>query len=336
MKEKSVDKVPVDDYEINDMIKSIFERQKVAETEEKRQLTHKNLSEILNSTRDQRSLERYNQMVQKWKLDSSRVLKRTQRPIKNTVFARSEAYRRRKEIFDAIENNKPQSEIVSPSYAWKLSLRSEQRRLKISKLRSETHSPTQNNSYGSNLLISRTKSVRFQEKEENTSLPFPNARSARALPKDKKRCLNDFLSRRTEQAQNCSFGSGMTSQFVEPVGPHNSGLWVRVHSNDADLNKSQLIIRKSKSIYKQLLGDSDIFSHSLPKMILEKYRKFDKQREKKISSIFQNSQNYSQTQSTEILSSMLPKAADFNDHIPEDEISEIEVIGTSKLKSEAK
>jgi hypothetical protein len=144
------------------------------------------------------------------------------------------------------------------------------------------------------------------------------------------------LNRRTEQAKNCSFGSGMTSQFVEPVGPFNSGLWVRVHSNDADLNKSQTVIRKSKSIYKQLLGDSNIFSHSLPKMILEKYRNFDKQREKKIGSVFQNSQNCSQTQSIDMLSSMLPKSTDFDEHIPEDDISEIEVIGMSKLKSEAK
>jgi hypothetical protein len=185
MKEKSVDKVPVDDYEIDDMIKSIFDRQKVSEREEKTQLMHKNLSEVLKYTRDQRSLERYNEMIKKWKSDSSRVLKRTQRPIKNTVFARCEAYRRRKEVIDGIENKKSPSDVVSPSYAWKLSLRSEARKLKLNQIRSETQSPSHNDSYGSNLLISRTKSVRFQEKEENKSSSLPNAKSARVLAKDK-------------------------------------------------------------------------------------------------------------------------------------------------------
>ena len=52
-----------------------------------------------------------------------------------------------------------------------------------------------------------------------------------------------------------SFGHEMHSQFVEEVRYRNSGIWVRIHSNE--LNCDKAIIRKSKSIYKDSIGDDD-------------------------------------------------------------------------------
>ena len=163
------------------------------------------------------------------------------------------------------------------------------------------------------------------------------------------------MSQQLKLIKNSSFGAGMQSQFVEQVGSHDSGIWVRVKSNDARIKTSQAIIRKPISITREIAGQNDlVHPKAVPKIMLEKYRKFYKNKNRlsggtnssfwlkreKRPSILLDQRSYGQLFNTTSDVSLFEQEyallhkEPLDDHIPEDQISGIEIVGTSKLKSE--
>lgn len=97
-------RIIVSDNEIDKMIHNVFERQHLAEKQAKVDLLSKDVHKQIEDTRDERSLNKYNQMLHKWRRDTSFVSKRLKRSLKDTVIARADSYRRRKEICDKLES----------------------------------------------------------------------------------------------------------------------------------------------------------------------------------------------------------------------------------------
>lgn len=128
----------------------------------------------------------------------------------------------------------------------------------------------------------------------------------------------------------------MHSQFVEEVRYKNSGIWVRVRQADSCDNA---VIRKSKSVYTDAVGSTAGYAdstvkRSVPKAVLDKYNKlFNKQcRQRKQST----SSNMFQLAAIEqALSSYNRQRNATDDSVADDRICDIEVVGVSKLKSEA-
>lgn len=88
-------KVPVNDYEIEKILKGVLERQDMESQNEKYRRKSLSKTEILSSTRDERKLKRYEDIMGVWKADSERISKRVKRTVKESVFARCDIFRRK-------------------------------------------------------------------------------------------------------------------------------------------------------------------------------------------------------------------------------------------------
>jgi hypothetical protein len=271
------EKVEVTDEEIDNILKEVLVRQKKAEYTEKVKLKTKSLMEVLGSTRDQRTLQKFSDISHKWRNDNIKISRKMNRPVQESLFASSDIFRRRKEIADKLESEKSLGEVMSPNYAWKISLRSgKDNSTGAQSLTSLSRSPSRNDYYG-DTSVSRNVTTRLRLSDSASEASRVNNRSATLILKDRRRCLNDSMSQQLKLIKNSSFGAGMQSQFVEQVGSHDSGIWVRVKSNDARIKTSQAIIRKPISITREIAGQNDlVHPKAVPKIILEKYRKFYK------------------------------------------------------------
>ena len=129
----------------------------------------------------------------------------------------------------------------------------------------------------------------------------------------------------------------MDTQYLQEIGPSNSGIWVRMKQKNNDAPKEELVIRKSKSFYKQVFGSEEQnSSKSVPRKILEKYRIFTGQREARHKMLLKGNENLQESQTFDKIPSVRDK--DYNsfvdERIPDDSIADIEIKGTSKLLSE--
>lgn len=247
-----------------------------------------------------------------------------------------------KEILEKLESSKPLTDVLGSSYAFKMTLRSGRKSSSYAHDRSPIELPgVKNDSYGDFVPKTTNRSVRFKGDGTDASSKINNSKDIKSSSfsfSKKSFCVNDSMDLLQRRLKNNSFGNEMNTQFMEKVGPDTNGIWVRMKTDD-NSNTANLVIRKSKSIYKQVVGDTDqVPAKSMPKMIMEKYMKFCQKREKS-NNFFDKSDGLRSSHTADHLAtSQIAIDADLkhNDrYIPEDQISDIEIIGTSKLKSEA-
>ena len=121
------EKMPVSDYDIDNIIQNVFKRQHLAEKEDKHNQMNKSFSKVSEESRHEHSLQRYSQMMSHWRKHNMHIAKRLKRNFKDSVIVRVDSYRRTKEIIDKLESEKSMSDTLNSSYAFKASLRSERK-----------------------------------------------------------------------------------------------------------------------------------------------------------------------------------------------------------------
>ena len=162
-KDKDNERVQIDDDDIDDIIKNVFNRQSDDALLLKQRSDQKSFNEVLNSTRDSRSLDRYNRALKGWKESSQKISDKLKRPMQNIVFNRCDSYRRRKEIFNLIENNQRNEGVRNSAYSFKLSLRTPEKiTRKTSKAKSSCESPM-NQNYGDDSSRNKTLSSQINK-----------------------------------------------------------------------------------------------------------------------------------------------------------------------------
>jgi hypothetical protein len=88
-------KVEITDYEIEKILKGVLERQDVESKMEKYRTKTLSKIEVLNSTRDERKLNRYDDMMVVWRKDSERTAKQLNRSAKDSLISYCDVYRRK-------------------------------------------------------------------------------------------------------------------------------------------------------------------------------------------------------------------------------------------------
>ena len=186
----SKQQIPIGDYDIDSMIEKVFKRQHKAQLEHKRNVMSMSYYKASQDSRHEHSLQRYSQMLSHWRKHNMHIERQLQRSFKDSVAARVDSYRRTKEIIDKLDSDKPQSETLNSSYAFKASLRSERKSVNKAKQRlasrsnsiqaglhsqhsnSRAHNDSQD--YGSPVL-NKNKSVRFEvDEHKHSDARLPN------------------------------------------------------------------------------------------------------------------------------------------------------------------
>jgi hypothetical protein len=144
----------------------------------------------LNSTRDERKLKRYEDVIGVWKIDCERISKRLKRTVKESVFARCDAYR---EILEKLESSKPLTDVLGSSYAFKMTLRSGRKSTSYAHYRLPIELPDVKNDYYGDVAPKTTnRTVRFKSDESDASTK-PNNKSASFSFSERKFCVNDSI-----------------------------------------------------------------------------------------------------------------------------------------------
>lgn len=80
--------VPITDYEIDKLVQDVKDRQKRNILSEKQTRLAKSHSDNLESTRGQRAIDKYKEMMETWKNDSERIAGKVDRDVRESVFMR--------------------------------------------------------------------------------------------------------------------------------------------------------------------------------------------------------------------------------------------------------
>ena len=219
---------------------------------------------------------------------------------------------------------------MGSGYAFKVMLRAGRKSLTNFEQRvfSEMSPPQIDTSYGITQIQNRTELIKSPSNSTTHDSQTPVKRIRVFKESEEKEIKVNPMDLFFNKTQNSTFGEDMDYQYVQEIGPNNSGIWMRMRSKESERSNKEITVRKSKSFYKQTLG-SEEQSKVVPKIVLEKYKKFIKKRKSMSNKFLTMGRSLQSSQTCDNISS--PK-----ENEDEEMIAGIEVIGTNKLNSEMK